>query len=119
VRLSTIAPSDRKHALTDGLAEARVLIADGEYEAALDRLTAVREIARAQGDAQALTEIRRLARAVWRRAPRASAGTERADELMRGVMDDLALQAEPQRPALPTSSRCFAGSCCSASCCPS
>ena len=66
--MSTGAPSNEKHALADELAQARALIEDGEYEAALDRLVSAWQCARAQHDADAVEEVRMLAQDVAGRA---------------------------------------------------
>ena len=58
--MSTVAPSNEKQTLQDELAQARALVEDGEYEAALDHLTTARELAQEQGDAEALREARGL-----------------------------------------------------------
>ena len=96
--MSAVAPSNEKQTVERELAEARALIDEGEYEAALDQLATVREVALAQEDAEALEEVRGLARTVWRHAPRGSAATERADSLWRQAIwqQPLTRSAPPQ-----------------------
>ena len=77
--MATVAPSGQKQELAEELAEARTLIEQAEYEAALDLLESAQEQAHVRGDGEVLGEVGRLAHAVGRRAQRGSAATERPD----------------------------------------
>jgi hypothetical protein len=91
--VGTVAPTDEKQVLADELGQARALIEKGKYTRALDRLTSAREVAQEQGDREALDEVRGLARAVWRRAPRGSDTSERADGLVLAIGQGLTVLA--------------------------
>jgi hypothetical protein len=108
VAVSTVARSKQKQALVGELAEARALLAGGEFEKALVRLAGARERAREEGNAEALREISELARGLWWRAPRGSEVAERADRLSQAAKQDLGSQRQastrPSHPPPATSS---------------
>jgi hypothetical protein len=78
--------------LVEGLAEARDLIEQGEYEAALDALTRMSESAVARHDPDLLDEVRPLAKRVSERALKRG-DRERADVLRRAVTSELLADA--------------------------
>ncbi len=80
--------TDEQRALAWEVVEAWALIEAGGYDEALDLLESAQEQAQARGDGEALGEVGRLARAVWRRARRGSAATERANRLALAIHRD-------------------------------
>ncbi len=86
--MGTVAPSDEKQALDRELDEARVLVEQGQYEAALDALAGISEAAHARHDVGGLNEVRLLAERVSERALGRS-DRERADALRHGVADEV------------------------------
>jgi hypothetical protein len=87
--VGTVAPTDEKRVLADELGQARVLIDQREFVAALDRLERVRDAASAQRDTGSLNDVRELARTVGRRVPPGTAVAGHADALALSVTWDL------------------------------
>ena len=101
--MGAVAPVGEKQALEAELTDVRGLIADGEYEAAVGWLEEASDQARSVAAVESLVEIRRLAHAVWLKAPRGSDTTDRADRLVLSINRDEVVPSDVRGMAVAVS----------------